>query len=257
MLGRSWAAGGVSLQLLGECRVFTGDRQLSSVPFGFFHIAAYVLLEGRGQTVARRGIAQLLWSESGSAQANADIRQTIARIRRFQAEHSLNFLGADASVLWVTEGSDTHSDLAGLLAELDNPGRQSAVRLCELYGGDLLDTAGAGGDGFEEWLSFQRAQLHRAVADIVSRAISPAGDLTNRQRDFCARRLLTLDPCHEGAYRALMRGAAESGHISMVHSLFDDCTRRLSDDLGVGPEAETVRLFRELTNRAMPMGSVG
>jgi DNA-binding SARP family transcriptional activator len=257
MLGRIWAASRVSLQLLGECRVSIGDRQLSSIPFGFFHIAAYVLLEGKGQTVARRRIAQLLWSESRSAQANADIRQTIARIRRFQAEHRLHLIGADASVLWVTEDNDARSDLAELLAELNNPEGPSAVRLCELYGGNLLDTAGAGGDGFEEWLSFQRAHLHRAVADIVSRAISPAGDLTSRQRDFCARRLLMLDPCHEGAYRALMRGAAESGHISMVHSLFEDCTRRLSEDLGVGPEAETLRLFQQLTNRTMPLGSVG
>lgn len=257
MLGRSWAAGHVWLQLLGECRISVGAKQLSSIPFGFFHIAAYVLLEGKGHSVARRRIAQLLWSENGSAQASADIRQTVARIRRFQREQGLDFIGADANVLWVNGDREVTSDLAGLLDELNNPEGPSAVRLCELYSGDLLDSAGAGGEGFEEWLSFQRAHLHRAVADTVSRAISPAGTLSSRQRDYCARRLLMLDPCHEGAYRALMRGAAESGHLSMVHALFEDCTRRLHEDLGVGPEAETVLLFQQLTHRTVPLGSVG
>ena len=111
----------------------------------------------------------------------------------------------------------------------------------------LLGSLGSAGAGFEEWLSFQRPSLHDEFVDVVSRAIQPDSALTRQQRDFCARRLLRADPCHEGAYRALMRGAAESGHVSVVRHLFDDCTRKLMDELGVGPDEQTVRLFEALT----------
>jgi DNA-binding SARP family transcriptional activator len=240
-------ANGFSVTLFGECHVSLGDTYLNSVPFGFFRIAAYILLEGRGRPVLRRSLCRLIWSERDPVQANADIRQTLARVRRFQAEHGFRFLEADTTAVWLAKDGDVSCDLASFLDRMQAPEPTASVNLCELYTGELLGSLGSAGAGFEEWLSFQRPSLHDEFVDVVSRAILPDSRLTRQQRDFCARRLLRADPCHEGAYRALMRGAAESGHVSIVRHLFDDCTRKLMDELGVGPDEQTVRLFEALT----------
>jgi len=242
----------VSVSLFGECRVSIGGKYLSSVPLGFFRIAAYILLEGRDQPQLRRRIARLLWSERNSAQASADIRQTAARIRRFQDEHGLHFIAADATSFWLVEDGHVSCDLVDFLDQLDNPTAMAGPRLCELYDGELLGSLGSAGAGFEEWLSFQRSSVHDEFIDTVSKAILPDSGLTRHQRDFCARRLLRVDPCDEGAYRALMRGAAEGGQMSGVRHLFDECTHRLMDELGVGPDRQTVQLFESLSRDRAP-----
>jgi DNA-binding SARP family transcriptional activator len=236
----------VSVSLFGECHVSVAGRYLSGVPFGFFRIIAYVLLEGRGQPVQRRGIGRLLWSESDPVQAGAAIRQTVARIRRFQAEHNFRFIGADATTVWLEHGY-INCDLVTFLDLLDVRSAEASVQLCGLYNGELLGSLGSAGAGFEEWLSFQRPNLHDEFVDAVSRALQPDSGLTQRQRDYCARRLLKVDPCHEGAYRALMRDAGLNGETLMVRRLFEECTRKLREDLGVGPDEQTVHLFQELT----------
>jgi len=86
----------VSLFFFGDCHTSISGQYFSSVTGGLFRIAAYILLEGRGQPVTRRRVGQLLWSESSSDHAGAVIRQTVARIRRFQGEHQFRFVAADA-----------------------------------------------------------------------------------------------------------------------------------------------------------------
>jgi DNA-binding SARP family transcriptional activator len=242
----------VSIVLFGECHVSVAGRYLSGVPYGFFRIVAFLLLEGRGQPVARRRIGQLMWSESGPAQASADIRQTVARIRRFQDQHGFRFIAADASTLWLAEDAEISCDLVEFLTNLENTSPTASIQLCELYRGELLASLGSAGAGYEEWLSFQRPYIHDEFIDAVSKAILPDSGLTRQQRDFCARRLMKVDPSNEGAYRALMRGAAETGQISMVRHIFEDCTRKLMDELGVGPDEQTVQLFQELTRASKP-----
>lgn len=238
----------VSVSLFGECHVSVAGRYLSGVPFGFFRIIAYVLLEGRRQPVQRRRMGRLLWSESDAAQANAAIRQTVARIRRFQSENGIRVIAADATSLWLEDGGAA-CDLSAFLDRLEGREASDSVALCELYNGELLGSLGSAGADFEEWLSFQRPNLHDVFVEAVSRAIVPESGLTQQQRDFCARRLLKANSCHEGAYRALMRDAAAKGETSVVRHLFEECTRKLREEFGVGPDEQTVLLFQELTSR--------
>lgn len=244
----------VSMFFFGDCHTCVSGKYYSNVTGGLFRIATYILLEGRGQPVTRRRVGQLLWSESGSDQAGAVVRQTVARIRRFQSEHEFRLVAADASMLWIVKEDDVYCDLIEFLDLLDNPTASGAVRLCEVYGGELLGSLGTAGDAFEEWLTVQRSHLHGQFIDAVSRAIAADSELSCEQRDFCARRLLRLEPCHEGAYRALMRGAAETGQSSTVRQLFEECTRQLNDELGIRPEEETVQLFKSLLR---PTASAG
>ncbi len=59
--------------------------------------------------------------------------------------------------------------------------------------------------------------------------------------------LLAVDPCNEAAFCMLMRCHAQRGNRSAVHSVFQRCTAALREDLNVEPSAETVALYRQLT----------
>jgi DNA-binding SARP family transcriptional activator len=133
-----------------------------------------------------------------------------------------------------------------LLDLLNETNPDAAVKVCELYAGKLLEQPLAAGRDFEDWLAFERERLRERVTDVVSAAIAPAGGLDDAQREYCARQLLEIDPCHEAAYRALMQLAAGRGDISRVRNLFDQCKRRLQFDLGARPADSTVTLWRLL-----------
>ena len=62
-----------------------------------------------------------------------------------------------------------------------------------------------------------------------------------------ARRLVELEPFDEAAHRSLIRAYARSGRRAHALRQFLECRRRLVDELGVEPAAET----RELQGRVL------
>lgn len=235
----------ISIMMLGDCQISLSGR-LISPPLNFFRILAYVLLEGRGKAVLRRHVGELIWSDNGPEQACADIRQAVARIRRFQKRNRLQLLATDARMAWLTLDPCIFFDLAEFVQLAADPTPAAWVRMCDIYNGDLLASLPAAGEGFEEWLTYQRSALRHDFISSMLQAVLPESPLTPRERHFCASRLLQVDPYHEGAYRALMYDAAAHGRFSSLRQLFEECARKLSSDLGVDPDDETVRLYRRL-----------
>ncbi|MET3926568.1 DNA-binding SARP family transcriptional activator [Devosia sp. 2618] len=239
----------VSILTFGDCHVLSSGR-LISPPFSFMRILAYVLLEGRGKPVMRRRIGDLIWSDNGSEQANADIRQAVSRIRRFQEDHHFQILSADNHMVWLNLDQNIYFDLAEFLDLVANPGPKAWVRMCEIYVGDLLASSRTAGEGFEEWLSYQRSELQYEFVTNISQAVLPTSGLTPQERHFCATRLLQVDPYHEGAQRALMYDAAANGQFTFLRQLYEEGSRKLRTELGIDPDDETVELYQRLISRA-------
>lgn len=235
----------VTVSLLGECRVAVAGDYIRHVPFAYYRIAAYLVLEGQPQL--RKRIGRLLWSDKSPARISDTLRQTVARVRRIQSAHGFRLVVADATSFWLAEDENVRCDLVELVDLVRNPTQASAPRLCELYDGEFLASLGAAGGEYDEWLAFHRSSIHDQVVSAVSKAILPDSELASPQREYCARRLLALDPCDEGAYRALMRGAAERGHLATVRHLFDECQRNLRTRLGIGPDLQTTQLYGKLS----------
>jgi DNA-binding SARP family transcriptional activator len=147
---------------------------------------------------------------------------------------------------WLNPRSSIYIDLAEFMARIAKPSPSGCMRLCEIYRGELLESLRPAGEGFEEWLTFQRTALRTKFIAAVSHAIEIDTDLTPYERHYCANRLLQIDPYHEGAHRALMFEAAATGQFSSVRRLFNACSKQLREDLGVGPDEKTVRLYHEL-----------
>jgi DNA-binding SARP family transcriptional activator len=227
------------------------DGRIINPPSNLLRILVHVLLEGKGKPVLRKRIRDLIWSENPSEKASSDIRQAVARLRKYQESHDFKVLSADAERVWLNVDQNIYVDLAEFMDLLADPQPKSCVRLCEIYHGELLVLPGAAaGKGFEDWLGDQRATLLRRFSTAVARALESPSALTSHERHFCASRLLQIDPCHEGAHRALMYDAAAKGQFSLVKQLFNTYSKQLHEELGVGPDQETVRLYQTLTSRS-------
>jgi DNA-binding SARP family transcriptional activator len=220
-------------------------------PLNLLRILVYVLLEARGKPVLRNRIRDLIWSDNPSDKASSDIRQAVARLRKYQESNDFEVLSADAERVWINVDQDIYIDLAEFMDLLADPHPKSCVRLCEIYHGELLVLPVAAGKGFEDWLACQRTTLLRKFSAAVAQALESPSALTLHERHVCASRLLQIDPCSEVAHRALMYDAAAKGQFSLVKQLFNAYSKQLHEELGVGPDHETVRLYQALTSRSL------
>jgi DNA-binding SARP family transcriptional activator len=249
MYGAAEKTARVTIRLLGDCNVYTAG-QVVYPTFHFLRILAYLIIEGRERPVSRRRIANLIWSDNASEQVNADIRQAVARIRKFQLEHQFELLASDMNMVWLNPDATVYTDLLEFRELIANPGPKAWLRLCEIYGGDLLGSHRPAGEGFEDWLDHHRTKLRFDYTNAMSQAVLPTSLLTHQERQFCASRLLIEDPYHEGAHRALMYEAALNGDYSFLRHLFEECSTVLRQELGVDPTEETVTFYKNLMSRA-------
>jgi DNA-binding SARP family transcriptional activator len=247
---QSKASRHISLNLLGGCALTIDDRLVAGVTASFFRIVAYIVLSGIHGTVPRRRIGALLWSDADDGKAAANLRQALARIRHMQQEHGFSLLESNHSTIYVVPNHNVRCDLIEVNQHLSGK-RGTAVELCDIYGGELLADLDESGDGFEDWLTIQRDQLHTEFVDRMTAAIAPDSALTHADRAICAHRLLTTDPYSEEAYRCLMREAAEHRQIARLHYLYDTIRALLAEELGVPPAVETEKLYHQLLRTMM------
>lgn len=112
-----------------------------------------------------------------------------------------------------------------------------------LYGGELLPAY-----RYAEWtllhreraaLLYQRALLGAAAARLA--AGRPAEAL-----DAC-RRLLALEPWHEGATLVGMRACVALGDVAAARRLYQKLAQTLRDELNTEPQGDLQAYYRELT----------
>src|SRR5439155_17460270 len=100
---------------------------------------------------------------------------------------------------------------------------------------------------FEEWLLGEREALRDLALSSLARILAsqrdgddPAGAL------HTALRLLALDPLQEVVHRTVMRLQTAQGRRDAALRQYQTCVDVLQRELGVEPEAETKRLYREV-----------
>ncbi|MFT7755580.1 UNVERIFIED_CONTAM: hypothetical protein ODX46_05535, partial [Salmonella enterica subsp. enterica serovar Enteritidis] len=85
------------LTVLGEATVSIGGHLVPRAPTNFLRIVTYILLESNRHSVSRAKLAQILWSETDQAHASMNVRQSLARIRRFQEQFGITLIESDAA----------------------------------------------------------------------------------------------------------------------------------------------------------------
>ncbi len=251
----------MKLAVFGEATVSLGGQLVPRVPANFLRIVVYLLLENENHSVSRGKLSQIFWSDTDQAHASMNLRQSLARIRKFQEQYGLNLVQGDATYVYLNL-SQVKAELLRIdLLDYMNYARrgdiESALGLCELYTGDLLAQNEPQNSDFDEWLDIERVRLRDDLITMLLEMVNKPVGVSIDEKRQCARKLIEIDPYQEVGYRTLMQTASQLGLIAKVERTFRECTKKLRDDLDVEPEEETIELYQQLLPKLSPATTRG
>lgn len=193
---------------------------------------------------ARERLASLLWSDRAEEQARDSLRQSLAALRRTFRAAGVDAMKTDrneVSLDATTLSTDVVTFAAGCI------GSVPSAALAGLYRGPFLDGLEASTPEFERWVTQERQRLAALAEQLVCTASISV--LAPGDRDAAlqlGRSLLAEDPVLESVYRATMRLHRTSGDRVSALKVYATCRDTLRAELGVEPDHETERLYREI-----------
>jgi DNA-binding SARP family transcriptional activator len=223
----SAAPAGIELCLLGAPALRMQARSVALSPKD----AALLCLAARAAPIRAERVAALLWPQATGRQADTSLRQRLYRLRRELGSP----LVASGALLVLAPGVRT--DLAAALQALDTDEHAAEGELLgDLSFEDLPDLA--------EWLRAERArwraERQTALAAVAERC-EKEGALARAL--VYAKRHADGEPLAEHAQRRLMRLHYLRGDRAAAIAAFEGFERRLKDELGARPSAETLELL--------------
>jgi len=209
------------------------DRQL---------LAYLAMQEARPQS--RERLASLLWADRAEEQARDSLRQSLAALRRAFRAVGPDPIASDRSQASLDPAIVT-TDVARFSAGCI--GAAPSADLAGLYRGPFLEGLDASTPEFERWVTQERQRLATMAEQLVCTAaisVLPPGDTEAALQ--LGRRLLAEDSTLESVYRATMRLCRTRGDRVTALKTYATCRDTLREDLGVEPDHETERLYRDI-----------
>lgn len=207
------------LRLHGPPSITLDDAQCLALSAREAALLAWLQAEG---PTPRARIAGLLWPAGTEAQARANLRQTLARLRR-----------AAGTLVHDTDG---HLHLADTVAVAE---AEAAAQ--PLLGGLVFDDA----PEFAQWLALRREDaLRRQLREGLARAqaAQAVGDVDTALATADA--LLATQPENEEAWRLRMTLLYQRGDRAAAVAAWDACRHTLRTSFGITPSAATNELGR-------------
>jgi DNA-binding SARP family transcriptional activator len=208
-------------------------------------LLAYLALHP-DQLQPRDKLAALLWGEASDTRARHSLRQALVSLRQSLPRTTPPCLVEDADAVALRAA---HVEVDALVFERlagdSDPDRLE--RAAALYRGPLLEGIAVTDQGFEEWLVAERERLRELALDTLAKLLGHQARSGPDDRAVqTAVRLLALDPAQEPIHRTLMRLYARQGRRGAALRQYQACVSILEREFGIGPEAETRALYREL-----------
>ncbi|HET7187582.1 MAG TPA: tetratricopeptide repeat protein [Gemmatimonadaceae bacterium] len=239
----------IRLQTLGTVDLRSDGREMSTViaqPKRLALLAYLAAARPRGFH-SRDTLLALFWPESDGERARNSLRQALHHLRRSLGEAAIPGRG-DREV--AVDPTLVECD-AALFDQAIEAGRWRDA--LELYHGDFLpglfvqDAPEA-----ERWLEDARDHRRRdavSAAWKLSEESERTGDLASAER--WARLAAGLEPMDDASLRRLLAVLERVGDPAGALAAHDAFARRLREDFGIAPSAETARLVTELRARAV------
>ncbi|MDB5072709.1 MAG: hypothetical protein JWM87_3820 [Candidatus Eremiobacteraeota bacterium] len=231
----------LEIRLLGEPLLsYRGTALPFRAPRRALALLAYLVLHA-GE-LQRDRVAYALWPDVAEDRAKDNLRRHLHLLQAALPDAAVWLRAGRRTVAWNGNGRAWVDALvfdAG--GELDD---DSAV---ELYRDDLLT-------GFDdEWIVPYRERYRRRCAERLRSLVLRR--LEHGDADAATEygiRLLRFDPFREDDVRRLMEVRATARDRAGAAKLYHDLVRRLRDELGVEPDAETSRAYDDLVARDDP-----
>ena len=227
---------GWRLCLLGQPRLEsqTGERSIELRPKD----AALLALVALAGPIKPDRLASLLWPNATARQAETSLRQRLFRLRR----KSASALVVSGALMQLAP--ELSVDLAATLSAI---GDDAQAGRSELLGDLAFDDL----PELSEWLREER-QKWRTQRDgvlVAAAALCEKNGALARALDY-AQRLVDAEPLAEHAQRRLMRLHYLRGDRAAAIAVFERFERRLKDELGTRPSAETIELMATIEQGA-------
>ncbi|HEV7267279.1 MAG TPA: BTAD domain-containing putative transcriptional regulator [Falsiroseomonas sp.] len=197
-----------------------------------------ILALAAGEPVPRARLADLLWSRRGEDQQRGSLRQAVRELTEALAPVGPPLLLPTRDSVALRPGLVWTDAVEVLRASAGQPEALSLLTGVLLADLDGLDEA------LDGWLAGQRRRLQDAAAACAAGLLARAGD--PRAAVAAARRLIEIEPTHEGAWRALIRAQSELGDRGAALSAYERCRDLLTTRFGVAPSPETENLAHAL-----------
>lgn len=194
--------------------------------------------------ISREKIATILWGRSGATQALANLRQSLATLRKS--------LGKDAEVIesWkhllvlnrdhVTLDTDLLID-----PRINETPNECLIRLEEAS--TLLSGISINEPLFEDWLRTERSRFRLLLSASLSELAETLID-TGQLSDalIAAKKLSSLDDFNEASHRLVMRIFHAQGETASALRSYEKMRVMLANELGISPSSETSNLLEEI-----------
>ena len=198
-----------------------------------------------GREFSREHLMNLLWSDRAEAQASNSLRQALSQLRKALNEDGVSpLIVSPEGVSIGPEAVTTDAIEFERVASNKDPARHGAV---ELYRGDFLADFTVRDNEFEEWRRQKAACIRSIAIDTFDALLTEF--IAGAESDSAiklAHSLLSIDPAHENAHRALMKIQNLKGRRGAALQQYEICREFLLRELGVEPEAETEELRRSI-----------
>jgi DNA-binding SARP family transcriptional activator len=240
----------LQIRLLGGCAISIQGAPISGLQSPRLQALLGYLALHRDAPLSRAQVAFQLWPDSTEAQALANLRGLLRRLRialppidqLLRSERQS--LTWDARIPWSLDVAAFQTALeAAHDAEQagDLPTARTQLQMaCRLYQGDLLPGL------YDEWLLSHREQLRNACLEASERLAALAEQQGDTPAAIVAtRQVLQLDGLREPAHRSLIRLLAHSGDRAGALRAYHNCVTTLERELGTGPSAATVQAYEQ------------
>jgi len=222
---------GLEILLLGGFRLSWQGRVVDSLKPGKAQLLLSYLLLHRDRPLPRARVAMALWPDSSDEQARTNLRRELHSLRR-SIPWAEELFQVDARQLVWNPQVDCHLDIE----EFENC--REPEKAVALYAGELLPGA------YEEWLLEHRDRLARRFREMVEQLLArQESQLRWREAIESARRLIALDPAEEESHRRLIRIYLALQDQAGARRAFQECQKRLREELDVEPSTATSSLL--------------
>ena len=245
------------LELLGDFRMRSESRALISISAKKSQAMLAYLGVKPAQMVSRDKMAGLLWSSTATEQARQSLRQTLSSLRK-----ELSQISPDRKIL-VEEGDFLSLDPAIVhvdVADFEKLATASSIdglkKAMALYRGDFMEGFELDEERFDQWVLAERDRLHRMALRVHGQVIDAQTKANNFDDAIAAaQQALRIDPLQENVHRTLMKLYMDSGDLMNALQQYDACAKILKRELQVDPDAETKRLFQQISQLRAKRGS--
>ena len=211
-----------------------------------------------GHVVPTEEIAELLFGHLAEDRAVANVRVSVSRLRKtlgdgdliVSARHGYQLAKHCEVDVELFEECVADGRAATVAGSFDRA-RSSFEEALALYRGDLAEGLRA------EWIDGGRQRLRSLRSDVFDELADAYVALARpREAADVAERAISLEPTRESAYRRLMTARYAAGEQDAALAAYARCRQVLSDELGVDPLPETMRLHERIV-RGEPIAVPG